>query len=287
MTGQYTCWITAMKAGFGSCLLLFSLVSTAFGAYASCAGELTSAMPFDGGAFGLARCTLNYYLGFLVGCCEIVESVFYSSSSLLLLGRILSEIFPGCVSYQPLLWLGLYAIILPFHIKGKLYFWGIGSLLAVSSIFLLLVFCFGSIPFLHRYSSTKVDYFHGGFPHAFMILPHITRIFIGVDCINVCCDEVQSPRKNIPRNLFICITILSVTGLFALTIFAALPNQIQIKNGISVFDSGESSFLNTHLVYRVFPCRLLTYIQDSEEFGCRHFYPSNIWNCFWIYILLW
>ena len=72
--GQYYGWNTSLRYGFfGYYLLTQLLVALAFLLYALCIAEITSAVPFSGGAYGLARVAQGFYMGFLVGCSEALE----------------------------------------------------------------------------------------------------------------------------------------------------------------------------------------------------------------------
>ena len=79
--GQYFCWNVALEAGFGSCIISIILVGLAYIVLCVDNAELTSAVPFSGGAYGLARLTLGFYPGFIVGICESVEYIIYVAAS--------------------------------------------------------------------------------------------------------------------------------------------------------------------------------------------------------------
>ncbi|EQC27469.1 hypothetical protein SDRG_14792 [Saprolegnia diclina VS20] len=64
-------WQLGYSAGFASYSVGMGLVGLAYICLISCLGELMSAFPFAGGAYGLARCTLGFSVGFLVAICEI------------------------------------------------------------------------------------------------------------------------------------------------------------------------------------------------------------------------
>ena len=92
--GQYFSWNFGLVAGFGSYLIATLLISVAYICLCFCTSELTSALPFAGGAYGLARCTLGYYPGFVVGCCETIEYIAYVSVSVYALGGMIVSMNP-------------------------------------------------------------------------------------------------------------------------------------------------------------------------------------------------
>ena len=73
--GQYFSWNAGLSAGFGSYAIATGLIATAYICLCCSVSELASTMPFAGGGYGLARVTLGFYTGFLIGCCEIIEYI--------------------------------------------------------------------------------------------------------------------------------------------------------------------------------------------------------------------
>ena len=78
--GQYFAWNFALAAGFGSCAISVVIIGFSYICLCLCNSEVSSAHPFAGGAYGLARMTLGFYPGFLIGCCEAVEYIIYVAS---------------------------------------------------------------------------------------------------------------------------------------------------------------------------------------------------------------
>ena len=104
--GQYFSWNFALIAGFSSCCISMFIVGTGYLALCSCTSELTSALPFAGGAYGLARCSLGFYAGFMVGCGEALEYITYTAISAVTLvsarpGLRKSALVPGVTAAEP------------------------------------------------------------------------------------------------------------------------------------------------------------------------------------------
>jgi hypothetical protein len=117
--GQYFSWNFGLVAGFGSCCISYCIVSCAYLALCCCTSELTSALPFAGGAYGLARCSLGFYCGFMVGCSEALEYITYTAISYVTLVSMLVSAAPGLAGWEPLLWLLLYVVSLIIYILCK------------------------------------------------------------------------------------------------------------------------------------------------------------------------
>ena len=110
--------------------------------------ETTSTLPFAG-AFGLARCTIGFYAGFMVGIMEALEYVTYTATSALSLANMICSLGDYSLTYTPAICFLFYLSALYFHIKGGAVFWYFNGVMCFVSITLLLIYCFGSLPWVN------------------------------------------------------------------------------------------------------------------------------------------
>jgi amino acid transporter len=89
--GQYFSWNAGYAAGFGSYLISTVLIGTSYICLCVCNAEISSALPFAGGAYGLARVSLGMYPGFIIGCLEAGEYIVYVASSAIALAMNLLD----------------------------------------------------------------------------------------------------------------------------------------------------------------------------------------------------
>ena len=120
------------------------LMGSAYISFIYCIMETTSALPFAG-AFGLARCTLGFYAGFMVASMEALEYITYTATSALALANMLLSVLNLDVIYTPLICFLFYIVALVFHIRGGWVFWHFNTVLAMVSILVVIVFCLGSL----------------------------------------------------------------------------------------------------------------------------------------------
>ena len=232
--GQYFSWNSGLVAGFGTYCIATALIGSAYICLCLCTSELSSTLPFAGGAYGLARCTLGFYFGFIIGCCETIEYILYVSASVLSLGSIISSMAPAVENYQPLLWLIFYVTANPFHIFGGHNFWRLNLIVGVISLFIILLFCLGSLPYLNfnRYAVTgDGEWFVGGIDSFLQVLPLSAWFFVGVEALNMACDDIDEPRKSIPYGQISCIATLFATAMAVLFISSSLPTGIDDLSG--------------------------------------------------------
>uniref|UniRef100_K3X551 Amino acid permease/ SLC12A domain-containing protein n=1 Tax=Globisporangium ultimum (strain ATCC 200006 / CBS 805.95 / DAOM BR144) TaxID=431595 RepID=K3X551_GLOUD len=214
--GQYFSWNAGLAAGFYSYLVAYVLI----------AAEITGALPFAGGAYGLSRCTLGFFPGFFIGCCEALEYITYVATATLLLAEMIVKSAPSLHGYEPLIWLAFYVTALWIHIVGGRVFWRFNLVLGGISFVIVLLFCFGSLPFVdweasvaHDSSALFVDDFHG-----FMkALPTAAWFFVGIEALSLTSDDTDTPKNVVPVAQVACMMSLMVTGIMVLCITVALP----------------------------------------------------------------
>ena len=228
--GQYFSWNAGYSAGFGSYLIGTILIGSAYFCLCLCTSELTSALPFAGGAYGLARCTLGFYAGFLVGICETIEYISYVALSTVSLAQLISSVFTSATGYEPVIGLGFYASALLVHIFGGKLFWSFNLVAAIVSLAFLLMFIFGSLPYVdfQRNAVTQNgEYFVGGMSEFLRVLPLAAWFFVGVEALNMSCDDVNAPRRAVPKGQISCVVTLSITAILVMFVCASLPGGIE------------------------------------------------------------
>ena len=123
------------------------LIGTAYICLIFSLAELSSTLPFAGGGYGLARVTLGYYMGFLIGICEIIEYIVYVAFSVNALGDMVTEVSGMDPKLAPLVWLAFYVSAVSVYVHGGKLFWRINMALALVSIGVVLVYCLGSLKY--------------------------------------------------------------------------------------------------------------------------------------------
>ena len=241
--GQYFSWNAGLTAGFGSYCIGSVLIGFAYLCLCLCTSELSSALPFAGGAYGLARCTLGFYAGFIIGCCETVEYILYVAASAVTLGSIVASIIPEIADYQPIVWLLFYLSALVIHIYGGINFWRFNLIMALISLFVVILYCLGSLKFVdfsHNAVSSDGAWFVGGFDNFLKELPVAAWFFVGVEALNMACDDVELPRINIPYGQISCVLTLNATAIMVLFVSCSLPGGVDnLASALAPLNTGE------------------------------------------------
>ncbi len=71
-------WNGGLLYGYDALAFNFLVSAAGYLALCLCMGEMASALPFSGGAYGFVRAVLGPYLGFMVACCEFVYCTTYT-----------------------------------------------------------------------------------------------------------------------------------------------------------------------------------------------------------------
>ena len=205
--GQYFGWNDGLSAGFGSYLIATLLVGSSYICLCCCNAEITSALPFAGGAFGIARATLGLYPGYIVGCLAITEYIAYAAASCLVLSTLICDTTYTPHSYIPVYSLIFYGICLAIHISGGEAFWCSNAVLGVVSLAVLLMYNFGAIYGVNyvnfaEFSTTGEpdisSYFIGGIYSFLRVIPLPACFFVGVESLNLSCPFVSNVSTHGP-----------------------------------------------------------------------------------------
>jgi amino acid transporter len=192
--GQYFSWNAGLQAGFGSYAIATFLMGTAYICLCLCTAEISSALPFAGGAYGLARVCLGLYPGFMVGCAEAIEYMVYTASSALSLSQMVAQVTGSSAEMVPVYCLIFYLTALFFHVKGGLTFWRANAVMAVVSFIIVLIYCLGCLPWVDlarvapltvTTGADKPGWFLGGVTSFLHVLPLSAWFYVGVESLNL------------------------------------------------------------------------------------------------------
>ncbi|TYZ69096.1 hypothetical protein PybrP1_006157 [[Pythium] brassicae (nom. inval.)] len=227
--GQYFSWNAGVAAGLYSSMIANFLVAAAYITLCCCIAEITGALPFAGGAYGLARCTLGFYPAFMIGCCEALEYIVYVSSSVISFADMVVEVAPSLASVRPLVWATFYASALFFHMKSVRLFWAFNAAIGSVSLAVVLLYSFGALPYVDFQQYAHADsslYFVGGFSSFMKALPLAPWFFVGVEALNLASDQVTQPKATIPFAQVACVLTLFTTGVMVFFVTVSLPPGI-------------------------------------------------------------
>lgn len=199
-----------------------------------CNAELTNSFPFAGGAYSINRITLGSYPGFLIGCCEATQYILYVACSAMFLCEMFRDVWETEEFMVPIFCLLFYISAGYILIVGEPYFWRISTFFGLSSLIILLVYCFGSLPFINMIRNTpfpgttgskedRPQWFIGGMLGFMKSFPLSASFFFGVETLNLSASLVHEPKTVIPSGSVRCVLTIFAMSIFVLFVCSSLP----------------------------------------------------------------
>lgn len=232
-------WNVELKAGIGFQIIANLVAASAFVVFYSSIAELTSTFPFAGGSYAFARCTVGFYLGYLVGCIEVFYYILllvYTNGAMLVFIR----------GDNITIWKNQNYIILALFVSNfvmcisKKWVYNMFVILAIYGLSMNLIYVFGSIQFVDfntwayiprhtdddtlQFVISDDDNGHvasssegGGLllnittQRVFQAFTTILWVYKGLEFINLMSEDVVAPSTMIP--------LAQVIGTVALVVF--------------------------------------------------------------------
>lgn len=220
-------WGMMLRFGFREGLFVAFLMGPAFIILHLCVAEMTSILPFSGGAYGFVRVTLGPYMGYLVGFLESLHTLTFPAYLINLHGTAVANFIGGSASrFLPLICFTIYGIVLLLNSGSRKLFWNftaVGGFIAVLLMSLYLILSAYNInedPYPYYDQDDK--FFAGGFPEFLSLLPMPSIIYRGVELLPLSCNEISQPKRVMPINIMILSIFIFI---FLIGVIFAGPAQ--------------------------------------------------------------
>eukprot|EP00981_Chlorochromonas_danica_P011637 scaffold4169_cov194-Ochromonas_danica.AAC.1 len=174
---------------------------------------MTSALPFGGGLYGIARLTMGPYVGFLTACCEMLQSIIFTASLIYPAGDDLAMLFGLSRWYALPFWVFLLALALLVNVVEVKYFWRSNVVLVGVVVILFCVYYAVSMPCMDcdRYAGGVLEgkvnatkWFRCWFLPSFF--------FDGLTLLPMACNDASEPKKTVPRSFLWSFGIAAVSA---------------------------------------------------------------------------
>ncbi|KAH9163655.1 hypothetical protein LEN26_000394 [Aphanomyces euteiches] len=245
--GQYFSWNGGLTAGTLSYGIAMVMMGFAYICMGLCEAEIASMFPFEGGAFGIARCTWGFYAGFIVGCSEALQYIIYVAVAFVFFGKMLGALWPFAADYPYVIWLLAYILSsLTLILGGKIY-WRWNLILALVSIGLIIIYVFGSLPYvdIQKFGGGQDQLVVDGFSQFMNVFPLSAWFYVGVECINRLCSEAYEPRISVPLAQITCILTLFCTAIMVFFVAISMdPGMPEVAGALSPLNHGFNRMFN-------------------------------------------
>ena len=240
-------WHYALVEGVGNFLISLGLCSLAYLCLAMCIAELAGIVPFSGGSYGYSRCALSPFIGYIVGICDLLQSVMLTALAVHMVSKALSMSVSGhdYVRYLPCWWVALYGLIIVIALPGGRCFWNAMSGYTIMTVVMLLIYCLGNVgrvDFEHN-ATSEVEAFAGTTRSFFEYLIYPTVCYVGVDFITLYSDEAKEPQRDIPKS------IVTTQVVNMVMVFWVVLTCVSIAPGVSQQLFNHEIIFPTHIGY--------------------------------------
>jgi ethanolamine permease len=216
-----------------------------------------------------------------VGCYDALETIIYVSVSVRAFGSMISSLAGSPHHYEPIYWFVFYATSIVIHCYSGKWFWKINAFLAIISFLIILIYILGSIKWcdMNQYAplegeSGSAAWFNGGMYDYLRILHYAVWLFVGVEGINIACQDVPSPKRNIPLGYLSCVWTLFFTGFGVFFVTISLPPGVsEAADSLSPLNSGFRLMFQTSEAGAIALSLPATY---ATAFGFMFFYGRQL-----------
>lgn len=134
-----------VEEGFWAYFISYVVIAIGYLMLVLCLAELTSIMAFAGGAYGYVRCAVSPFLGYLLGCCEILQSNLFVVCCIFSMGNAITKSTGLRYEFEILYFIIIYIAVLAFHIPGGRYFWLAMTGCAMLTVVTILLYCLAAL----------------------------------------------------------------------------------------------------------------------------------------------
>jgi ethanolamine permease len=260
LSNIYSVWNVAVGSGLGVQIICSIVFGICYLFFYFCVSELTSTFPFAGGSYALARCTLGFFPGYLVGC---LEALLYIMCLGLFNAAIANNITVSYPEYESALVIFVVIIyVLQFILcsSKRLLWWSVSAIAACAFVINFAYVC-GALRYVHfqrnAYSTVPTADDNLFFPGVhddygsamaataastgvkslivgsglkiFRTIPASVGYFSGPEFVNFACDDVLQPRKQVP--------VAQITGATIMLLFNIIVPILACSMGTGAMGS--------------------------------------------------
>jgi ethanolamine permease len=226
ISGHYSGWnIGLSTGGWGGMAIAGAVIAAMYVGLTCSIAEMAAALPHTGGAYSFARTAMGPWGGFLTGLAENVEYVLTPAVIVFFIGTYLTGIFDTPPAWQPLYWIGAYAVFVSLNVAGVELSFRVTVVATLLALGCLAVFWVAAMPqaeFTARALNIASDGSQlpsGGGPllpfgwsGVFATLPFAVWLFLAIEQLPLAAEESVDPRRDLPRGLLLGMITLLVSA---------------------------------------------------------------------------
>jgi len=229
ISGHYSGWNFGLVNGFGSMLVAGLIIAAMYWGLIFSLAEMSPALPHTGAAYSFARSAMGPWGGMFTGLAESIEYVITPAVIVFFIGSYLQPIFGTAEEFQPVYWIGAYALFLLLNLYGVELSFRVSVFVTVGALAVLAIYWISAIPHfdLHRWalnigagpdgSPVELpqgggDWFPFGWKGVLATLPFAVWLFLAIEQLPLAAEESADPKKDMPKGLILGMSTLMLSA---------------------------------------------------------------------------
>jgi ethanolamine permease len=249
ISGHYSGWNFGLVNGFGSMLVAGLIIAAMYWGLIFSLAEMSPALPHTGAAYSFARSAMGPWGGMFTGLAESIEYVITPAVIVFFIGSYLQPIFGTSEAFQPVYWIGAYALFLLLNLYGVELSFRVSVFVTVGALAVLAIYWVSAIPHfdLHRWALNigvgpdgkgvelpegNGSWFPFGWTGVLKTLPFAVWLFLAIEQLPLAAEESADPKKDMPKGL--------IAGMATLMLSATLITFL--NSGVGSADGMHGAF---------------------------------------------
>jgi ethanolamine permease len=255
ISGHYSGWNFGLTNGFGSMLVAALIIAVMYWGLIFSLAEMSPALPHTGAAYSFARSAMGPWGGMFTGLAESIEYIITPAVIVFFIGSYLTPIFGTPDSYQPLYWIGAYAIFLALNLFGVELSFRVSVFVTISALAILAIYWVSAVSQIdiERWAlnigadsdGKAVELTEGGgpwFPFGwkgiFMSLPFAVWLFLAIEQLPLAAEESADPKTDMPKGLILGMLTLMTSAVLIMFLNAGVGAPDAMHGAFTLSSSG-------------------------------------------------
>src|SRR5215831_7848833 len=256
ISGHYSGWNFGLANGFGSMLVAGLIIASMYWGLIFSLAEMSPALPHTGAAYSFARSAMGPWGGMFTGLAESIEYVITPAVIVFFIGSYLQPIFNTPEQYQPLYWIGAYAVFLLLNLYGVELSFRVSVFVTVGALAVLAIYWISALPHfdLHRWAlnmgvgsdgnMTELaggggSWFPLGWKGILATLPFAVWLFLAIEQLPLAAEESADPKKDMPKGLILGMSTLMISALLITFLNSSIGKADGMHGAFTLSTSGE------------------------------------------------